>query len=272
METQGNTSFTFMDTETDGLWKAGCDEYHPDQPRPVQIAFARYDAQGRENYAATFLIRPEPEWPALTEHSISIHGITEDARRQGVRAVSAVQLLETVIPYGTLGGHNVGFDTLVLRRFLFEIGASELADAMLTMPTADTMQMGIDVCKLPRRDSGEGYKRPSLTELHQFLFNEPIPGAHDALVDVRASARAFFEMRKRGVEIQPAVPPRTTGGRDSEEVRQLLERAKLAKKRGSREEDFVRDQVARFEQYGDRYLASDKVWSWLKEISNRVTI
>ena len=263
----------FTDSETDGLWKTGYDEFHKDQPRPVQLALARYTPDGNEIFAATVIIRPLDHWPSLTEDSIGIHGIYEDVRRSGISPISATSLLELAgfNDNVAIGGHNIGFDILVLRRFLFELGFNSTADRLLEVPSIDTMHMGINVCKLPRKDSAVEYKRPSLTELYKELFGDTFNGAHDALNDVRASARCYFELRKRGVEPHATVLPRTTGARDIELIRDVLSRATVAPKRSEREETLVRDHIDRLAQYGDRFLTSDKAWSWLVVIANRVS-
>jgi hypothetical protein len=54
-----------------------------------------------------------------------------------------------------------------------------------------------EYCALPRKNGG--YKPPKLIELHEILFGESFVGAHDAAADVRACARCFFELKKRGV-------------------------------------------------------------------------
>jgi DNA polymerase III epsilon subunit-like protein len=44
-----------------------------------------------------------------------------------------------------------------------------------------------------------GFKWPKLQELHHILFKKQFEGSHDALVDVRACAKCYFELRKREV-------------------------------------------------------------------------
>jgi DNA polymerase III epsilon subunit-like protein len=268
----------FADTETDGLWKQGFGPRDPDQPRPVQIAFARHVPHGQEITASSILVSRADHWRELTQESISIHGITEETRRTGVLPMTAAKTLldamEAATEAGgfvTLAGHNVGFDIAVLVAFYYDLGLPEIAERLMGIRTIDTMYMGIDVCKLPPREPGkQGYKRPSLTELHRYLFNEDFDGAHDALVDVRASARCYYKMREMGIPDAPAQFPRFDGGRDPEQIRSVIERCRVAPYESRKEADFVRDYSERYDQYGDRFLCTDKVWSWLSRIAARV--
>ncbi len=57
------------------------------------------------------------------------------------------------------------------------------------------MIQGTDILKIPSR-KGSGYKWPKLEELHNFLFKEGFDGAHDALNDVMATSKCYFEMNK----------------------------------------------------------------------------
>jgi DNA polymerase III epsilon subunit-like protein len=58
------------------------------------------------------------------------------------------------------------------------------------------MQESTAFCKIP---GPYGYKWPKLMELHQKLFNEGFDGAHDAMNDVLACGRSFFELQRLGV-------------------------------------------------------------------------
>jgi len=58
------------------------------------------------------------------------------------------------------------------------------------------MQAATNFCEIPGR---YGFKWPSLQELYGKLFDESFDGAHQALVDVRACARCFFELKRIGV-------------------------------------------------------------------------
>jgi DNA polymerase III epsilon subunit-like protein len=185
--------------------------------------------------------------------------------------VRALQSATDSGQFVTIAGHNIGFDIMVLVSFYYDIGMPEVAEHLLTIPTIDTMYMGIDVCKLPHREPGKsGFKRPSLTELYRHLFGEEFEGAHDALIDVRASARCYYKMREMGIADQPAQFPRTDGGRDPALIRSVIERCRVAPYESKKEADFVHDYSERYDQYGDRFLCTDKVWSWLSRIAARV--
>jgi len=54
----------------------------------------------------------------------------------------------------------------------------------------------------PAGGRGGGFKWPTLEELHQKLFSEDFPDAHNAAADVVATARCFLEMIR--LQIIPA--------------------------------------------------------------------
>ena len=58
------------------------------------------------------------------------------------------------------------------------------------------MRAATNFCRIP---GPRGYKWPTLQELHQKLFNEPFAAAHQALRDVRACSRCYFELKRRKV-------------------------------------------------------------------------
>jgi len=44
-------------------------------------------------------------------------------------------------------------------------------------------------------------KWPKLIELHEKLFNEPFANAHDAMADISATRRCFFELINKEIII-----------------------------------------------------------------------
>jgi hypothetical protein len=70
-------------------------------------------------------------------------------------------------------------------------------DELLTKSTFCTMEKSTNLVKLPGKYGK--YKWPKLVELYKFLFNEELTGAHDALVDILATRRCYYELLKRGI-------------------------------------------------------------------------
>jgi len=56
-----------------------------------------------------------------------------------------------------------------------------------------TMKQSVRYCKIPGR---YGYKWPKLSELHIELFGEDFKEAHDATVDINATAKCFWKMKE----------------------------------------------------------------------------
>lgn len=91
-------------------------------------------------------------------------------------------------------GHNISYDEEILWYELARLGRTgEYTPAQ----SICTMRLSTDYCKLPGQ--GFAWKSPKLSELHRFLFDEYFDGAHNAIVDVEATGRSFFELVKRGV-------------------------------------------------------------------------
>lgn len=90
-------------------------------------------------------------------------------------------------------GHNISFDQKVVGAELYRLG---IPDTISMAKSLCTMQTGTDYCKIP---GYYGYKWPKLQELHHKLFGCDFDEAHDAMADITATKKCFFEMRKRGL-------------------------------------------------------------------------
>jgi DNA polymerase-3 subunit epsilon len=63
-----------------------------------------------------------------------------------------------------------------------------------------TMRETTDLLALP---GAYGNKFPKLIELHKFLFGNEFEGAHNALTDISATAKCFWELKERGLIDNP---------------------------------------------------------------------
>ncbi len=91
-------------------------------------------------------------------------------------------------------GHNIEYDEQVIRDELARIGRP---GDYQPIKSVCTMRSSTEYCKLQGR--GFSFKAPKLSELHKFLFDTWFEGAHDAMIDVEATAKSFGELVKRGV-------------------------------------------------------------------------
>jgi DNA polymerase-3 subunit epsilon len=190
--------YLFFDTETTGVpidYKAPM-HVVDNWPRVIQLAWALADDSqngGKVLAKRVDLIVPDgwvvPDLPFWRQHGFS----TKKCNEQGLPIAMALRAFgEQVLEADMLVAHNMNFDYNVL-------GAEMIRAGYSTGKRIDkfcTMQATIDFCALPGK---YGYKYPKLEELHQKLFNEPPPVMHDALADVLACGRCFFELKTRGI-------------------------------------------------------------------------
>jgi DNA polymerase III subunit epsilon len=184
--------YLFFDTETTGIprnYKAPVSDLK-NWPRLVQLAWMLVDEKATEIASAEYIVKPKGF--TIPADAARIHGIsTEMAQQQGVDLVSVLKQIGPNIEQAkVLVAHNMQFDEKILGA---EFLRAEFPNLVESKKRQCTMQASTDFCRLP---GPYGYKWPKLDELYLKLFNEPLKGAHRALVDVRACARCYFELRR----------------------------------------------------------------------------
>ena len=186
--------YLFFDTETTGIprnYRAPVEDLD-NWPRLVQLAWMLADGQGNEVSSAEHIVRPEGF--VIPEDAARVHGIsTERALREGAALAEVLAAVASGIGSATtLVAHNMPFDEMILGAEFLRAG---FLNPLAGKERLCTMQAGTDVCRLP---GPYGFKWPKLQELYRTLFGESFSGEHQALADVRACARCFFELRQRG--------------------------------------------------------------------------
>lgn len=183
-----------FDTETTGLPLFHDPSDDPRQPHLIQLAAILVDDAGNEIDTYSTIVKPgagavmEPK--AFEAHGISL----ERAHDEGVPGKDAAERFLAMVEQAMLIiGHNVSFDVRIMR-----IHAARFLGAKWDnpLPAFCTMRKATNIIKLPPTDAmkraGRFYsKPPKLEECIKHFFNEPLEGAHDALIDVRASLRVF---------------------------------------------------------------------------------
>ena len=184
--------YLFFDTETTGVpndWKAPLTDFK-NWPRLVQLAYLLYDAEGHIILSNEIVIKPSGF--LIPKDASDVHGITTDYALKNGQEINDVlsDFEEQCLRAKFLVAHNINFDSKVIgSEFLRNINRNPISKHKLLC----TMEASTDFCKI---QGYYGYKWPKLSELHIKLFGEDFDGAHDALADIEATARCFWEMRK----------------------------------------------------------------------------
>ena len=188
--------FLIFDTETTGLprnYNAPITDTS-NWPRVVQLAWQLHDEFGQLIEHKDFLIRPKGyNIPIEAE---GIHGIsTELASIGGDELEDVLGLFKKALQKAKfIVGHNLKFDVNVLGCEFSRIGEQ----TPLIQPILDTCtEKTAELCRLPGGPYGK-FKLPTLSQLHDFLFNEPFSEAHNATADVEATTRCFLDLIRQG--------------------------------------------------------------------------
>ncbi len=190
--------YLIFDTETTGLpksWNAPITDTD-NWPRCVQIAWQLHDKYGELIEHQDFLIRPEGF--NIPFDSEQVHGIsTALAQQQGENLEYVLELFNEVLnKTDYVVGQNVGFDLNIMG---CEFHRKEIPTKLNDLPVLDTCtEMTAELCKIPGGRGGK-FKLPTLTELHDHLFQVPFAEAHNATADVEATARCFFELIRQEI-------------------------------------------------------------------------
>ena len=189
--------YLIFDTETTGLpkrWDAPVSDTD-NWPRCVQIAWQLHDREGALVEQFSALVRPEGF--NIPYDAEQIHGIsTALAEQEGLGLEAVLERFEEAIGSAVfLVGQNVGFDINIMGAEYFRSGRENPLEGK---PVLDTCtEATAELCRLPGGRGGK-FKLPTLTELHQHLFDAPFEEAHNATADVEATARCFLELVRTG--------------------------------------------------------------------------
>jgi DNA polymerase III subunit epsilon len=191
----------FYDTETTGLPDFKARSNDPAQPHLVQLAMVMHDDSGAEIRNSTMIIKPNG-W-TISPELTAIHGISQErAMDEGTDEADAVQqfILEQACAELRVA-HNENFDRRILRIAMTRAGiARDFIELIEARASFCTCTKATPVLNLPPTEKmlAAGFtkpKAPKLEECIKHFFNEELPGAHDALVDVRACTRIYYALQ-----------------------------------------------------------------------------
>ncbi|MGW1453980.1 DNA polymerase III subunit alpha [Salegentibacter agarivorans] len=185
--------YLIFDTETTGLpkrWDAPLTD-SDNWPRCIQIAWQLHDEMGRLVESQDYLVKPEGF--NIPYDAEKVHGIsTELAAEEGISLIEMLEKFQEALNKTKfVVGQNVGFDLNIMGA---EFHREAMENNLQELPVLDTCtEVTAQMCKIPGGRGGK-FKLPTLTELHEFLFDEPFGEAHNATADVEATTRCFLEL------------------------------------------------------------------------------
>jgi len=185
--------YLIFDTETTGLpkkWNSPISDTD-NWPRCIQIAWQLHDEMGELIEHQDFLIKPEGF--NIPYDAEQIHGIsTKLADEKGISLAEALKHFnEALSKTKFVVGQNVKFDLNIMGCEFYRLG---ITTELNNLPVLDTCtESTAQLCQIPGGRGGK-FKLPTLTELHQKLFNTPFAEAHNATADVEATTRCFLEL------------------------------------------------------------------------------
>ena len=187
--------YIFFDTETTGLPKDYEAPYTDidNFPRLVQLAWIVYEdtrVVSRKNKII------KPIGFAIPEEATNVHGIsTQSAIEKGQKVEVVLRsFLKDVRGADVLIGHNIKFDLNIVQSELFRFNIENDLDQIEVL---DTMLLSVDYCKIPSKKYG--FRYPKLIELYNKLFSKSFDDMHNAMADVKATAKCFWAMLDRGI-------------------------------------------------------------------------
>lgn len=184
----------FFDSETTGLpknWKAPVEQLD-NWPRLVQIAWQVYDSNGDLLEEHEYIIKPIGF--TIPSEASDVHKITtEKALETGEDLLTILNIFSSSVKgCGLLVAHNYSYDYNIMGSELLRNG---LENSLKDKEHLCTMKASTEFCKIP---GPHGYKWPKLEELYDILFRESF-NAHDALDDIRATARSFWALQRMNI-------------------------------------------------------------------------
>jgi len=195
----------FFDTETNGLpinYNGKVTDVE-NWPRIIQLGYIVTDLEGNIVKEYKELIKPECWVIPKTDCWINNGYSTEQSNEKGIDIKEALNsFIKDIENSILLCAHNLKFDHNVVGAEMIRLKLSAEIKRKFC-----TMENTVDILQLPGKFEGK-FKWPKLEELHHYLFNEGFEGAHDAMMDVKATAKCFFELNKRNLlptEIQSLI-------------------------------------------------------------------
>jgi len=176
-----------FDTETTGFPFKNLPKDNPAQARIIQLAFLVLDDNFKELSCFKSLVKL-PTGKSVSSGAQVAHGIsTDQCNKFGEHISNVMPLFNSCLNRADkVVAHNIRFDSQLVD---IENQQSDFKVDWSHRKFICTMELMTPICKLASQR--QTYKWPKLQEAYQYCFKEDFKGAHDALSDVKATAKVF---------------------------------------------------------------------------------
>lgn len=192
----------FFDTETSGFMSKKLSFNDSKQAWCVQIGAVLSTAT---EIIADLNVIIKANGRDMNYHAQKIHGITvEQADAEGIPEVDATaKFADLLMKNPTIVCHNFDFDWpfvyQMMQRNLEGLSDEHRSRFYCEYDSFCTMKNPSVKAHVDARNVKGHKKAPKLIELYQKLFNEDFANAHDAMADIQATRRCYYELIKQGV-------------------------------------------------------------------------
>ena len=194
-----------FDTETTGLPQDNQASFYDSAKWPyiIQLSYIMYDTETKEILEYCDRIIKLDDAVQISPESISVHKITRE--RSNSEGIPITQVLEEFVNNIKLSdivvGHNIIFDKRIVT---VELYRNKMKNCFykngFVIPEYCTMKRTTELCAIPKvnKKTGETYnKYPTLSELHNVLFDSLPKGTHNAIADVMICLRCYIQLNEK---------------------------------------------------------------------------
>lgn len=172
--------------------------------RIVSISWIVANEKREQIKHAYHVIRPLDFTIDNSSKAVEIHGITaEIANEKGISWHTMYdEFIQDLVNCETIVAHNIQFDISVLLSEMHRYNKDFGISTLLNKKRICTMKMGKDTMNL--------VKLPKLSELYEFLYNEPIENAHNASYDTlycyKCLAKMLEQLEQKAIKLSVEMP------------------------------------------------------------------
>ena len=161
--------------------------------RVLSICWKIFNNNNKEIKSNYKIIKPTDFIIDNNSYACKINNITKElADEKGIDIkLMFNELKQDLIDTNVIVAHNLDFDYNILLSELYRYNRLDIINLLQTKDKYCTMMNGIQITKIPMKNS---YKFPKLIELYRHFFNTDFEDAHNAEADVSACSKCYFKM------------------------------------------------------------------------------